>query len=121
MFIQRSYRDDFYDTIKEKGLYRVRTYFGYDTKEDDDPSYIMEFRPNGVVTIATFSNRELKLAIYKDLLEKYGLKKDLWKRGYEKFSDDEEWDKFRNGELAEAFKALKQALYDACKYNTQDK
>lgn len=121
MFIQRSYRDDFYDTIKEKGLYRVRTYHGYDTKEDDDPSYIMEFRPNGVVTIATFSNRELKLAIYKDLLEKYGLKKDLWKRGYENFSDDEEWDKFRNGELTEAFKVLKQALYDACEHINQDK
>ena len=55
MLVQRSYRDDFYDTIKEKGLYRVRIYHGYNTaKEVGNPSYIMEFRPNGVVTIATF-------------------------------------------------------------------
>lgn len=120
MFVQRSYRDDFYDTIKTNS-YRVRRFLGYDTKEDDGPSYIMEFRPNGVTTIANFSNSNLKLAIYKDLLGKYGLKKNLWERGYENFSDDEEWDKFRNGELTEAFKVLKQALYDACKHNIQDK
>ena len=120
MFIQRSYRDDFYDTIKTEN--RIRRYYGYNaTEEVGDPSYIMEFHPNGFVTIANFSNSDLKLTTHKDLLGKYGLKKDLWERGYKNFSDDEEWDKFRNGELTEAFKVLKQALYDACKYNTQDK
>lgn len=120
MFIQRSYRDDFYDTIKTNS-YRVRRFLGYNAKEDDGPSYIMEFRPNGVVTIANFSNSSLKLAIYRDDLEKYGLKKDLWKIGYGDFSDDEEWDKFREGELTEAFEVLKQDLYDACEHINQNK